>query len=224
MSAPGLGMNDGLPGEHLEGGVVIYVQPAAALGQCAAVAVVGELAEADVGDDEQIGHRILQTANGLGHDSRLAGGVASRGVLGSGDAEKDDAADAQVGDLLAFGGEQVGRDLVVARHGADWLTKPPAGSDEQGQDQVGRTDRHLADQVADGRMVSKPSHSRGGKAALHSMLRVVHLARLPLGHAGALGFGRVGHSVAGSGGLAGVSRSRAFRARSAAGAAHGLLP
>ena len=50
-SAPGPGVGDGHAGQQVQGGVVAHVRR---LGDHAAVAVGGVLAEADVGDHEQV--------------------------------------------------------------------------------------------------------------------------------------------------------------------------
>ena len=78
MSAPALGMADGLLAEQLERRVVVDVDSAASLVDHAAVAVVGVFAEADVGDHEQVGRGFLRGFDRLLHDALVAAGIAAR--------------------------------------------------------------------------------------------------------------------------------------------------
>ena len=68
---PGLRVADALLGQERQRGVVVHVEPAAALAQDAAVAVVGVLAEALVGDEQHVvAERLAQRAQRLLHDAR----------------------------------------------------------------------------------------------------------------------------------------------------------
>ena len=96
---PGPGVDHGLPGEQLQRGVVVDVHPAGDSLERPAMAVVGVLAEADVGDHQQLRRGLLGDPDRLLHDPVVARAADARGVLVLGDAEEDDPRDAQFGDL-----------------------------------------------------------------------------------------------------------------------------
>ena len=132
------GVDDRLLGQELQGAIVVDVGPSGGVAQRAAMAVVGVFAEADVGHQQQLRGSLLGHADGLGDDAGVAGGIAAGGVFLGGDAEEDHAAQAQFGGLADFVGQQVGRELKIARHGRDLPTHVLAGANEQRQDQVCR--------------------------------------------------------------------------------------
>jgi hypothetical protein len=70
----GSGMAHGLLDKQGERGVVVDVEAAAGLHKRPAVAVVGVLAEAQVGDDQQVRRLALRQANGLLDDAVVVGG------------------------------------------------------------------------------------------------------------------------------------------------------
>ena len=76
---PGLGVADALLREDRQRRVVVHVERAAAVVQDAAVAVVGVLAEALVGDEQHVrAERLAQRAERLLHDALVARGRSSR--------------------------------------------------------------------------------------------------------------------------------------------------
>ncbi len=120
-------MNDRLPSQEFQGGVVVDVGPTGRLADRPAMPVVRVLAKTHVGDEQQLGHGPFGGADGLGDDARLAGGVGAGGVFFRRNAEKEDAAQSQVGRGPDFVDELVGRELIIARHGrhlfADFLSR-----------------------------------------------------------------------------------------------------
>ena len=145
----GPGVDHRLLGQQLERGVVVDVRAAGRVAGHAALPVVGVLAETDVGDDQEIARGPLGDADGLGNDALGAQGVAAELVLVFGDAEEDDAAEAQFDRLADFLGEQVGRKLENARHRGDLAPHVLARPNEQRQDQFGRREPGAADQSPD---------------------------------------------------------------------------
>ena len=126
--------------------------------QRAAMAVVGVLAEADVGDDQQPGRLPLGRAGSPPGRSprRRERGRAAR-VLVRGDAEEEDRRDAQLGDLGDRLAEAVERELVLAGHRGDLAPQVRAVVDEQRVDQVVDRQPMLADQVAEPGMAAEPA-------------------------------------------------------------------
>ena len=84
----------------------------------AAVAVARVLAEAHVGDDEQVGHGVLHRAHRLLHDAVLGVGLGAARVLLLRDAEQQHGRDAHAGGVLALLDELVDREAVLARASA----------------------------------------------------------------------------------------------------------
>ena len=70
-------MAGGLAGEQLERGVVIDVDAGGRFGQHAAVAMIGVLAKADVGDDQNVGGAFGRLDRAL-DDSLIAIGIAAQ--------------------------------------------------------------------------------------------------------------------------------------------------
>ncbi len=141
----GAGVGDGTGGEPFERGVVVDV----AVDDLAAVAVAGVLAVADVGDDDEFGVGGFDGADGLLDDAVVvvrAGGLL---VLVLGDAEEDDAADAEGDALGAFLDEFVDGELEIAGHGVDRLADAFALDGEQGEDEVVGGEIGFADETAD---------------------------------------------------------------------------
>ena len=82
----------------------------------AAVAVVGVLAQADVGDHHQVGHRLLDRPHRLRHDAVVAIRLRAGGVLLLGNAEQDHRRNAEVAHRPALLDGAVDRQLRDARH------------------------------------------------------------------------------------------------------------
>ena len=144
----GAGVADGLLGQERQRGVVVDVHPAADLGQRAAMAVVGVLAEAQVGDHQQIRRSRLATriacwtipSSRSAADPRasLCSGMPKRMIAGMPSSATSATAFAQ----------PVERELILARHRGDLAPQVLAVVDEQRVDQVVHGQMVLADQLA----------------------------------------------------------------------------
>ena len=110
--------------------------------------VVGVLAHADIGDDDELGQCRLQRADALLDDAVVAVGFATRLVLVLGDAEEHDGEDAEAVEFRALLHQFVHREAVLPRHGGDLLTDARAMNDEEGRDEVGGAERRLTDEAA----------------------------------------------------------------------------
>src|SRR5256885_17178656 len=116
-----------LPGEQLEGRIVVDV----AILHQAALTVVGILAEADVGDEQQARRRLADGAERARDDAFGVGGPAAARVLPLRHAEEDDGRHAQVPEPAALLGRSLDRALRDARHRLDRLLDPAPGHDEE---------------------------------------------------------------------------------------------
>ena len=143
-------------GVHLEGGVVV---DRSAGGEDAAVAVVGELVEAQVGHHRQrvahlggdVGDRDVEDARrGRRHRCPSASLVV-------GHAEEHDPAEAGLGRLGRGPLQRVARVLHDARHAADRHRLGGALADEHRQHQLARGQAGLGDQVAQRRRTPQPA-------------------------------------------------------------------
>jgi len=142
---PGLGVRDRAAGQELEGGIVQDLP----LPDDAAVAVVGVLAKADVGDDQEVlPQRPLDFPHSLLNDSGLVIGAVAQGVLLLRDAEEDHPGNPQRGDLLALPREPVYRPVIVARHRADLAAGVLLVRHEQRVDEVRRGKLRLTHHAA----------------------------------------------------------------------------
>ena len=90
------GVTGGLAGEQLERGVVIDVDAGRRFGQHAAVAMIGVLANADVGDHQDVGGAFGRFDSAL-DDSLIAVRIGAQRIFGVGNAEQNDPAQAQPG-------------------------------------------------------------------------------------------------------------------------------
>ena len=113
-------MGNGLFGQDVQGGVVIHVLSL----DDPAVAVVGVFAKAHVGQQQQAWHRFLERGQGALNDAVIGVGVRAEGVLMVGNAEQNDAGDAQIPNLPALLNRPVNRQLGNARHRADRIAHP----------------------------------------------------------------------------------------------------
>ncbi len=92
-------MADRLLGQQRQRRVVVDVHPAAGFHQRAAMAVVGVLAETQVGDHQEPGGRLSGDLDGLLDDPIVPQRGRALSVLVLGDAEEQDRRDAQLGRL-----------------------------------------------------------------------------------------------------------------------------
>ena len=102
----GGGVGQGDFGNGGDGAVVVDLVTV----QDAAVAVGGVGAEADVGDDGEVGSGVLDSADGLLHGAVGSAGIGAGVVFVARAAEENDARDAQCGGFGGEGGGAIGRE------------------------------------------------------------------------------------------------------------------
>ncbi len=140
----GARVRDGHRRERLEAGVVDHLAP---LDQ-AAVAVVGVLAEAHVGHDQQIGEHPLDRRHGAHHDTvRRVRRRADR-ILPLRNAEQHHRGNPEIVDRLALLDETIDRQLGHAGHGGDRLGAPAPRRDEERQHEPVDAGTRLRDQTS----------------------------------------------------------------------------
>ena len=151
----GAGLGDRHLGVHLERRVVV---DRAVGGEDTAVAVVGELVEAQVRHHRQrVTHLGLDVADRDVEDAVGVHGAGPAGVLGRRDAEEHDAAEAELGCLGSSFQQRVTAVLDDARHGRDGHRLGRALADEHGQHQLRRHQRRLRHEVPQRRGAPQPS-------------------------------------------------------------------
>ena len=128
----------------------------------AAVAVVGVLAQADVGHDEQLGVRLLDRARGELDDALVVVGAGALGVLAVGDPEQQHGGQAERlrGARLLDGRGDA--QAIDARQRGDRLAAG-LGLHEQRQHEVGGVQARLAHEVAQDRGRAQPPKACGGE-------------------------------------------------------------
>ena len=131
------------------------------LDEHAAVAVVGVLAQADVGDHHQVGQRLLDRAHRARHDAVVAVRLRAGRVLLLRNAEQDHRRDAEIAHRAALLHRLVDRQLRDARHRADRLRHPRARHDEQRQDELVDAQPRLAHHAAQRLVAPQPARSIG---------------------------------------------------------------
>ena len=156
---PRAGMADRLLGEERQGRVVVDVDPPAPIHQRAAMPMVGVLAEADVGDDQQARRLPLHEPDRLLDDPRLLHRGRPPRILMRGDAEEEDGRDPQLGHLRDPLAQPVERVLILAGHRRDLAAQVRAVVDEHRVDQVIQPQPFLTHQVAKPRMAPEPPRS-----------------------------------------------------------------
>ena len=181
---PRAGVADRLLGQERQGRVVVDVHPPAPLGQRSAVAVVGVLAEAEVGDHEQLGRVPLGQPDRLLDDPRLVRRRRAVRILVLGNAEQQDRRDAQLGDLGHRLAEAIERELILPRHRRDLAPEVRAVIDEQRVNQVVHRQPMLADEVAEPGVPAEPAKAMervagGGlirhRKAIHPRSGAIHV-------------------------------------------------
>ncbi len=141
------------------------------------MAVIGVLAEADVGDDERDGRRALDRAHGGLHRRFRIVGERSDVVFGIGQAEQDDALHAVAAGRFHFLYGFVDREVVDARHRRHFATDTLASTDEQRQDEHVRGQTRLADEIAHRRGLPQAAETPG-QFQRHVGVDVSHLSAL----------------------------------------------
>ena len=128
------------------------------------MAVVGVLAQADVGPDRQVRGGLANARDGLRHRPVGIPGRRAAGVLGVGNAEEQHRADAERGQRRRLAGGQVGREARVARHRRDRLAQSLAGADEDRRDQLRRRQPGFLRQRAQRRCAAQAAAAMDGEA------------------------------------------------------------
>ena len=200
----GLGLARGRPGEQLDGGVVVHP----AVGEeRAAVAVVRVLAQAGVGDQDEVEVRVAEPAQRLLDDAVRDPAAGPDGVLVGRQAEQDHAADAERGERAGVHERLVRGHALHAGHGADGLATLAA--------RAGRTAARPAGAGGSGSRARTRAGSRsggcgaGGGRGPDGRSRRGPRVRLTGSSGGRRGRGRVGGVVGGgSGGWRAEGRGR----------------
>ncbi len=150
MSAPALAWLTAVRASSSSVGSLSTSKPSPAFDDDAAVAVAGVLAEADVGDEDELlrGCGLLERAQGLLHDAVVFPCAGALLVFGFGQAEEQQAADAELCGLFGFAHGLVDGEVEDAGHGADWIAHAFAGADKERIDEVAGLQRGLAHQRA----------------------------------------------------------------------------
>ncbi len=163
-------------GVALEGEVVVDL---AAGVEDPAVAVVGVLVEAQVGDQHQpVAQLVGQPAQGHLDDAVRIAGPAADGVLGCGHPEEDHGRHAQRRQPVGLLDQGLGGVLDHAGQGRDGLGLVDALPHEQGGDQVGGGQRRLGHQFAQPRRLAQPAHpGRGEGHDPHGIFRPARPSR-----------------------------------------------
>ena len=135
---------EGLVVQHVAGGkhrVLVVQHPA--------VAVVGVLAQAHVGDDEKLGQRVLQRTHGALDDAVVVEVLVADRILGGRDAEEQHRGDPRCRRPAGFLDRLVDGELTDPRHRRDRVTDVLAVHDEHRIDEIGRSERRLAHRRAE---------------------------------------------------------------------------
>ena len=128
------------------------------------MAVRRVLAQADVGDHDQVGVGLLERPDRHLHDALRIVGAGAGLVLGGRDAEQDHGADPGRLELGRLGDQLGDREALDPGHRGHRLAHPLAGDDEQGLHEVARRELRLAHELAQGLRSPQPPHAGGGKA------------------------------------------------------------
>ena len=153
-------VHDGHARQQLERGVV---EDLLALDH-AAVAVRRVLAQADVGDDEQLAALGADGAHRPLHDAVVRVALRALRVLALGQAEQDDARDAERLDLPRLARGLVDREVEAARAASAISRRTPSpGDDEQGIDQAVGGEAGLAHHAAEALGAAQAAGTLGGE-------------------------------------------------------------
>ena len=155
MSAPALAWETAVRGQQVQGRIVLDIL----VFDHAAVSVGGVLAQAGVGQDDQLGPARLEHARGFLDDAVVVVCPGAHLVLGPGDAEEHQGLEPVVHGLGHLDLQLLEGELVLAGHGRDFLLEilVVGVDDEIEHDQVVGRDLVLPYQFAHGRGGPQPA-------------------------------------------------------------------
>ena len=159
-----LRLRDGGTGEQLERRVVVddVIAPACRtrdLAHDAAVPVIGVLAQAQVGDHEQLGVSLLDRAGRQLHDAVIVVRARALGVFGRGDPEQQHGGDAELGSAARLNHGRGDREPVDPGQRPDRLAPIQPLGHEQRVDEIGRGELGLAHEPAQLARGPQPAHA-----------------------------------------------------------------
>jgi hypothetical protein len=127
----------------------------------AAVAERGVLAHADIRNQDQLlrCRRFVEGAQGLLDDAVVVPRAGALLVLGLGQSEEEQAAEAKAGRFFGFLDCDVDRNIEDAGHGGDRAANAGSRADEERIDQVAGLKRCLANQGAQRLIAPQPAHA-----------------------------------------------------------------
>src|SRR6266508_235062 len=160
------GMRDGDAREQLERRVVADGAPL----DDAAVPVARVLAQAYVGEDQQVRHHVLHRPCRLLHDAVLRVRLRAARVFLGGQTEQQHTGDPHARDVLHILHELVDGETELAGHRPDRLAHAAPVDDEQRVDEVINGQGGLADQLAEQRLLAETSRTEH-RMRHHSLLR-----------------------------------------------------
>ena len=144
MSAPARACESASSASNFERGIVGHF----AIFDHAAMPMAGVLAEANVGDDDQIEFGLANGFDGALHDAGGRRGFRAGFVLVFRDAKEDHSGNAEPFDFAALLHQLVRRLLIDAGHGADLHAHALAGANEHGVDIAAGGEARFARQAA----------------------------------------------------------------------------
>src|SRR5205809_361452 len=169
-----LGLGDGDACDQFERRIVLH----GPVLDDAAVTVAGVLAEAHVGDDEQIRHGVLHGADRLLDDAVVGVGFRPAGVLVVGQAEHQHRGDAVARDVLGLSHQLVDGEPELSRHRADRLAHAATVHGEHGIHEVVHAERGLTDEPAEQTLLAQPAGTEH-RMWHHSLLLVIRDSTRP---------------------------------------------
>ncbi len=148
-----------------------------------AVAVIRVLAEADVGQHDELRARCLQGSDRLLDHAVLGMALGAELVLLGGDAEEKHGLDAESVELARLGGKGVDGELRNPGHRRDRLAHALARADEERVYEVAGVERRLANEIAERTSAAPAARPLGSRPDLHALdwirLDVVRHPRSP---------------------------------------------
>ena len=158
-------------GEDVEGLVVEHVavrQYRVLVVQHPAMAVIGVLAQAHVGDDEEIGQGVLQRADRALDDAVVVEVLLPDRILRRGDAEEQHRRNPRRGGPLRLLDRLIDRELADPRHGGNRIAHVRTMDDEHRIDEIGGGQHRLADGRAQPRGVPETARPVAQEVGLES--------------------------------------------------------